>query len=233
MISHKHKCIFVHIPKAAGTSIERAFMDDLNLDMDNRHSLLLGASTNKSLGPRRVSHLLAKEYVEHHYISQELFDDYFKFAFVRNPFTRLYSTYKFLKFSDYLDFDTFIQKKLISLLKSKEFGFFLAPQTNYIYTNKYCEVDFVGKFENLKNDFQVIKEELNLSNLVLKHYNKTIQTTNFLNKFKILFKSIRDSSSLSDINYRNSEYKLDSTSKDIIYSIYERDFDNFDYNKDF
>ena len=76
MISHKHKFIFSHIPKAGGTTIER----------------YLHAHASESVGEP-----FAK--TEKIYRNKELFkiiDDhptYFKFTFCRNPYTRLLSCY--------------------------------------------------------------------------------------------------------------------------------------------
>ena len=145
MISHKHKCIFIHIPKAAGTSIERVFMDDLGLDMDNRHALLLGKNTNKTMGPRRVSHLTAQEMLDQHFISQELFDTYFKFAFVRHPVDRLYSIYRYRKFSDFMSFDNFILENVDKIDDQDREYFFYKPQFEYLCNNAKLMVDFVGK----------------------------------------------------------------------------------------
>lgn len=226
MISHKHKCIFVHVPKAAGTSIERVFIDDLNLDMDNRHSLILGVNNNKNLGPRRVSHLLASEYVKDHYISQELFDSYFKFAFVRNPFTRLFSTYKFLGFDDLICFDGFIQKKLDSLFSSSEYGFFFKPAYDYLYDyNGNCLVDFVGKFENLNSDFKLAIETITFfkDSTSLKHVNKT--TNDARNSLKKLSGKV-----IRMVDADHGKFTMSENSKDKVSSLYKNDLIFFGYS---
>ena len=41
MISHKHKTIFVHIPKTGGQSVESVFIEDEGLTWDTRAPLLL------------------------------------------------------------------------------------------------------------------------------------------------------------------------------------------------
>ena len=76
MISHKHKCIFIHIPKAAGTSVER-FLRDIDSDIPA-----------KVLRKRGFSHFF-NDYL-----------DYYVFSFVRNPYDRLVSAWKWgqLKF---------------------------------------------------------------------------------------------------------------------------------------
>lgn len=232
MISHKHKCIFVHIPKAAGTSIERVFMKDLGLNMDNRHSLLLGASTNKSLGPRRVSHLTVMEYLSHHYISQELFEQYFKFTFVRNPYDRLFSTYKMLGYSDYLSFDGFVKYKLKDLLLSKDYGFFLIPAYDYLFDNNKLMVDFVGKFEDLKEDFNSVLNVTGLNHLSLEHHNKSsIANKNLLDLIKTLSKLLRNINMVDKISLDKPKLELSKQAKEIVIKIYEKDFDAFDYKK--
>ena len=227
MISHKHKCIFVHIPKAAGTSIEMVFLDDLKLDMDNRHSLFLGASTNKKLGPRRISHLMAREYVEQHYISQELYNQYYKFAFVREPKSRLFSTYKFLQFNEVMSFDDFINFKLDELLATPKFDFFLKSSYDYLYdSNGNCLVDFIGKFENLKQDFEKVRNELIFINTEgkLKHHNKTVNDNKaMINSF---FKKIKNYK--TSFNKTNSTELSDNAERKIL-QLYKNDYIFFSY----
>src|SRR5258707_7699115 len=64
------RCIFIHIPKTAGTSLSQALF--------GRHS-------------RHIP------YIEYEKGNPRKFRQYFKFTFVRNPWDRLVSTYFFLK----------------------------------------------------------------------------------------------------------------------------------------
>ena len=75
MINHKYKFIFLHIPKTGGTSIGQTLSN--MLDDYTRY-----------------------EGFEIHYekFDKKLFQDYFVFTFVRNPWDRFYSQYKFKKF---------------------------------------------------------------------------------------------------------------------------------------
>lgn len=96
MISHHHKSVFVHIPKCGGQSIETAFLHDIGLDWRRRAPLLLRFNDNPDLGPPRLAHLLARDYVTMGYLPKDMFDSYFKFAVVRNPYRRIVSTYQYL-----------------------------------------------------------------------------------------------------------------------------------------
>ena len=107
MISHQHETIFIHIPKCAGTSIERVFLDDINVTWQNRGPLLLRKNENLEVGPPRLAHLTCNEYTKFHYISKKLFRKYFKFSICRNPYARTYSLYKYTT-SQAISFDSFV-----------------------------------------------------------------------------------------------------------------------------
>ena len=92
MICRSYQCIFVHIPKAAGRSVEMYFIKRLGLDRDNeedRQELLLVDNDDAAKGTEKLSHLSALEYVKCGHVSQLEFDQFFKFSFVRNPWSRL------------------------------------------------------------------------------------------------------------------------------------------------
>jgi len=64
LISHHDKCLFVHVPKCAGQSVEMFFLDRIGLDWERRAPLLLRPNDVPALGPPRLAHLKAAEYVE-------------------------------------------------------------------------------------------------------------------------------------------------------------------------
>ena len=70
MLTHQHKTVFVHIPKNAGQSIETVFLDVLGLTWESRAPLLLRPNDIPELGPRRLAHLAASEYVSCGHMTQ-------------------------------------------------------------------------------------------------------------------------------------------------------------------
>lgn len=188
MLSHKHKCIFIHIPKTAGMSIERAFIDSLALSFSNGQCppLLLSYNNNKEVGPRSLAHLLPRDYVRYSYCSEELFTTYFKFTFIRNPWERIVSIYKYFQYHRILTFEKFLIEIFPSLEETHKY--FILPQTSYIFDSQGNQlVDFIGRFENLQEDFQKIKQRLCPPLADLPHINKTRRSHNWYSRWNMRF----------------------------------------------
>jgi len=104
IISHKYKFLFIHLPKTGGTSIEKQFST-----MDGVLSLSCPfGRTPSAEGPRgRLADGLhfglkhAKAHELQQLLGPEIWDTYYKFAIVRNPFSKtLSSYYHFEKMAD-------------------------------------------------------------------------------------------------------------------------------------
>ena len=104
-------------------------------------------------------------------------DSYFKFSFVRNPWDRLVSCWKNkivevgyagMK-NRHMSFDTFVIMVTEGQWKSYH-DIHWAPQT-MCFPHKL--VDFVGKFENLQEDFNIICDKIGITCEQLPHVNKT------------------------------------------------------------
>jgi hypothetical protein len=232
MVSHPHKCIFVHVPKAGGISIEQVFIDSLGLDFFNRASLLMGRNTNKDKGPRILSHLTAGEYRQYHFVSHEQFDEYFKFAFVRNPYDRIYSIYKYLGYIKLLSFKEFLRHYLPKLFEDKNLEYLVKPMYDYIYDGHgKCLVDFVGKLESIQEDFGLIANRLKLGNVKLQHLNDS-NTINYKTYIIRVFRILRKHPAIVlrfsfDPDSKKKEYTREM--RDWMRDFYDQDFEAFQY----
>ena len=140
MISHKHKCIFIHIPSTSGTSIEKVFnepVDEITDDTSKKH-------WNAS-----------KTY---EFVGETVWNDYFKFTIVRNPWDWVVSHY--LKAEPHFSkSNVYTGKSLIYFLRHFksapwEFG---ECMSDYL---DYGELDSIVRLENRKEDLKHISEKL-------------------------------------------------------------------------
>lgn len=128
------KVIFVHIPKCAGTSIA--------------HTLY-------------GTHTWHWKSSELRFINRQKFDSYFRFSIVRNPWDRLYSTYKYApldaeKFNKspiafiqrYASFEEFIMTGLTKELVSS--NYFLGTALSFLKIKNNFAVNTIGYFEDLE-----------------------------------------------------------------------------------
>ncbi len=232
MISHKHKCIFVHIPKNAGQSIEHVFLDQFNLTWETRAPLLLSSNNNPRLGPPRLAHLHAADYVKFHYISEDLFGDYFKFSFVRNPWDRIVSIYKYSQYSLFIDFKTFLKNIFLNRIWANQY-WFVGPQSDFICDSSgKSMMDFVGRFESLQSDFDKVCHQINLGNIVLPHINKSSHDLKSMNvNVKRLLKHFiwKYYSKWKFPRHKNFQEYYDSETKEIVFELYRKDIDIFEY----
>jgi len=153
---HGSKAIFVHVPKAAGSSVADA---------------LFG---------QPVGHRPIHRHIAYH---PELVASYFKFTFVRNPWDRLHSAYHYFAarvgsdwHRDHRWANEFIApfpsfQKFVEALEDPAFAarvkrydhfrdqldWLVAPRTERIM------MDFIGRFESIVEDFAVIRNRLGLS----------------------------------------------------------------------
>jgi hypothetical protein len=165
VISHVHRTVFVHVPKTAGQGVETVFLEDLGLTWRDRAPLLMMYNDNPQVGPPRLAHLTAAEYVRHHYLSAELFASYFTFSIVRNPWDRALSMYRFQESHDpssTLSFTDFVTKRLAGRMWRNRY-WWVRPQAEYVYDEKDTAlVDVVGRFECLDEMFATVRRRAGL-----------------------------------------------------------------------
>ena len=172
--------IFVHVTKTAGTSIRKS----LKLNRTN-----LSESFKK--------HYFASEIIQ--LIGQERWDKAFTFTFVRNPWDRLFSHYRFKmrkqNTTDMVSIDHFQEwslKKIHRSLMTTDPTLWknLKPQSEFLYNQDgQIAIDFIGRFENLEADFQTLCQKIGIK-AQLSHFNHSLPILKYRDFYQDELKSL-------------------------------------------
>lgn len=232
MIDKDNNIVFVHIPKTAGQSITLELDRTLDLKSRNSKDLLMGKNANGHPGPAHLDHCTYLEILNYSGISEKDISKFFKFSFVRDPLDRAFSIYKFWG-SEEDSFTKFVNKELLGRLWEEQY-YFVKPQAEFVINefNKPA-LDFIGKVENISNDWNKIREELNHLELgSLEHKNSSNGINYKIPKnftgLKYWFQS-GSNKIKRHIKGPNHLRETDANIKASIYRIYEKDYDLFGY----
>lgn len=191
-ISHKYRVVFIHIQRTGGTSISRVFRE---FDDKLQYQLALDPAL------KQPKHPLARNVRAA--MGPGLFDDYVKFAVVRNPFDRMVSWYAIMakdtveNFAPHLTRDDggfggevlrAVQRQarsfdgFIALPKEDAEGLFErfhTPQFDYLSDDRgRLIIDHVLRFENLSEDFNALAREIGFEGR-LPHHNRSIRQESY------------------------------------------------------
>jgi hypothetical protein len=186
-ISHERRFIFIHIPKTAGVSVLTALQEhDAALDFMERdvwprffasprgvecYRQLRGFFSLNTMVHFQNQHFPAK--ILRELVPEEVWSTYFKFAFVRNPWDLVVSTYHFSK--------QMFRQDVTAAAGDPDIGFLIASLdfTNYVRARPYFAsergvlpfitdkegkllVDFVGRVEQIDLDFAHVCRQIGI-----------------------------------------------------------------------
>lgn len=171
-VSDKYECILIHIPKTAGTSMEYVLgmhgdKDTVGLERDLSHN---SEVDYKNFFGRDLQHLTFNELKKHLKMPKDKFNNYFKFAFVRNPWDRMVSEFSWdsnWNKGDGRFSRSYFRKKVFELFAKYKKDSLTAkhyiPQSKFIVEDDQVLVDFVGKYENLEQDWANLCNKLGIN----------------------------------------------------------------------
>lgn len=176
IINFSRKFLFIHVPKAAGTSVTSA----LSAYSSYRDIEIGGTALGEAIQPfmrKRYGlskHVTASQMRE--IVGEDVWESFYKFTFVRNPFMRCYSTFNFLKGWEAIPDKFRVEMQAFNSFESFVLSDFWAnsngpdrimkPQATWTLSGKDGDeviLDCIGKVETIDVDLGNILAMLGLS----------------------------------------------------------------------
>lgn len=209
LISRSNNFIFIHIVKAAGSSVRSALTPYANRPetrLPNRIFRKLGIDVNLPGRYKQFpTHVWASRLRDG--VDETFFDNAFKFSFVRNPWDWQVSLYHW-----YRDHPEHRMHDMISKMSFADYAKWRAETPPLYYQLSYLMdeggkmlVDEIGRFENLKEDFARICARIGVTPQL-----QRVNTT-------------------QSRSGRDFRYYYDDTSRELIGETYKRDVEAFGY----
>lgn len=167
--------VFIWIPKSAGTSILNA-LNVYGLSKLKKIRFLKYYFPQK--GMVTFGHINYPQLIKNGYVSRKFDRTAYKFCFARNPYDRAISLFFYLKKNriktdiSFLDFCRKLERDGCEDIGLYNYNGWSQcnPQVRWIENMK---MDFIGKFESLEKDFQILLKNLKLPPIDLPHHNIT------------------------------------------------------------
>ena len=183
ILAPNKRFIFIHVPKAAGTSINSALsLHDVFFPVRAAGAAARCQHAEKSalsLATAQLGeHATARQFIAA--LGREAYRDYFSFGFVRNPWDVAVSWFHYRLINPAVgghaeaaaagSFETYVRRVLTQPDASRWVGLqypFLVDDMGQL------AVSFVGRYESLAKDFAAVVARLNIAVLPLDHFNQS------------------------------------------------------------
>lgn len=213
MIFHEYKLIFIHIPKTGGSSIEHALAGSLNIELDvteDDKNMFTGWDEKEYIWRQHAT----IEEVNNLYEGE--LKGYTSVAFTRNSWSRAVSDFLWLsyelnisdgEFVDYLTGEGKFKEALDCNNKHSSRRYdHVQPQSDFININNQPAVDYIGSFENIQHDFEVLCELIGVDGVELPHHKKGEYNKEYVDYYDEQTKSLVAEKYKEDIKMFNYEF---------------------------
>lgn len=173
IISHQHRFIFAAIPKTGTHSIRRALRKQLGAKDEEQVRLFVeSALPYPELAALQHGHISLHQLRQH--IEPRVFDGYFKFAFVRNPFDRFVSYCSFMTRETDV-FQRAPREVMRSILANPpEHHILFAPQHVFVTAPDGAMLaDAVGRVEEMQLSYDGFCERIGIPSEALERANSS------------------------------------------------------------
>lgn len=229
-INHERKAIFIHIPKTAGSYIANVlvkyygFTNYLHLlankcpehdeiSKTNEFPIVLTGNPkydnsffNKFTGILKYCQM--SEYINKMCnMDADKWNEYFKFCFIRHPYSRAISAWKHIKqiFPNSLPFNEYIRQNKY-FVSNIEYGHIFMSQLIHITDiSGKCGMNMIGRFEHLEEDLEIILNKIGFRQII---HNKKIINSSKNFTLKIDRKMLRIMNYLFSDDFRYFRYKM-------------------------
>jgi sulfotransferase famil protein len=234
IICHNKKFIFIHVPKAAGSSIKnylKGFLrfDDVNCQLDGADINVKAAQLGGA--PAYLRYMRAEHGIHKHVTAKEIrekmgvdyFNQFFSFAFVRNPYARAYSAYRFT-----LLWDAKLRPESKRYQEIKDMNFEAWLSSSYVVEHKMLQtkpqarwlpkpnlVSFIGKTEKFDESMYEILHRIT---------GNAKKTAELVERWS----GVKNNQSAGLDEWKN----MSGEAVDQIYKLYNRDFELFNYSRE-
>jgi len=228
IISDKKNFFFVHVPKTGGSTLSRVLSIHANnapIGIKETEVLPKWYGEECMCSTIRLESARPVFLPAHHPRLKDIRDvdlsNYFKFAFVRNPFDRIVSTWENPAIKFRTSFEEFIERNTDPSYKKTDW--LTQTQSDILVCKEgYTYFDYVGKYESLEEDFEFVRNKLDIPKKVFLLRSTEKQRPVDYDKLPI----INNSQGKDHGNYR--EYFNDRT-RGLVERYYEKDLEIFEY----